>query len=342
MSYLKASKDGFLIAEENQQVYIDQAMDAYTQAKKQIDALLAKTYAKLEGVAPVNYWAELSKYKRYQTLSKEITNAYNEAARLAGKSTRIGLEDSMTSVYNSQLYLTEWLYPEIKAIPIDPYLVKYTATGNVEYWNKITKSVKDKIASQAFYTPQVGTLSQLLNSNYTKELDRILMTIQNGFITGKSYTQQAREMREILGKYIKKTDTATGAMYKALRIARTEGTRVMNAGALTAAKELQSQGIKTQKMWLATLGDGRTRESHLSLDKQKRDLDKEFNSPKSSGQAPGQMGAASDNIGCRCTIITIVEDREPTVRRGVNPVTGKTDIIDFMSYPEWLKENKLT
>ena len=39
---------------------------------------------------------------------------------------------------------------------------------------------------------------------------------------------------------------------------------------------------------------------------------------------------------CRCSVIDIVKGVEPTLRRGIDPVTGKSDILSFQSYDEWL------
>lgn len=338
MSYKSLVTKGYELSEATQQQYIDISMAAYRAAKEEIDTLLAKTYAKLSGVEPINYWAELTKYQRYQTLSEEIGKAYKATSTAAGKATETGLSAAMAENYNRQLFLTEWLAPGIGAVPIDKNLLKYSVTGNIKYWKEIKASVKDKLFNQAFYSPQAGTLSQLLTKNYTAELDRILQAVQNGFITGKSYSAQSMAIREIIGKYIKGDDAATGAMYNALRIARTEGQRVLNAGALQAAKEAEAQGIDIKKQWLAAL-DSRTRTSHQALDGKRKKLDENFVSPTTGakGPAPGKMSKAGDNINCRCTTINIVDGEEPAVRRARDPVTGENSVIDFKSYDEWIK-----
>jgi len=38
---------------------------------------------------------------------------------------------------------------------------------------------------------------------------------------------------------------------------------------------------------------------------------------------------------CRCTVIDVVEGLPPQIRRAKDPVTGKTDIINFTTYDEW-------
>lgn len=346
MSYLSVSTEGYLLSEQSQQAYIDQAMAAYSKAKIEIDNLLKETYAKLAGVEPINYYAEMVKYDRYTKLSEEITTLYKAVAKEAGKATENGLTVALMENYNRQQYLTNWIAP-ITATPINPLLVRYTVTGNIDIWKEIQKTALDKIyGPMSLYTPQAGTLTSLLTKNYTRELDAILQSIQNKLITGKPYTVQAKAIRSIIGKYVKKTDKASGAMYNALRIARTEGQRALNVGALANSYVAQGQGIKIQKQWVSTL-DTNTRTSHQSLDGQRRELDKVFNSPISSGQAPGQMGAAEDNINCRCTMIDIVDDFEPVGRRARNPIpdeNGKyhNEVISMVYYDEWAKVNSIS
>jgi hypothetical protein len=340
MSYLSESKKAYEFSEIAQQPFIDIAMKAYGDAKKEIDAALIQTYAKLAGTEPINYWAELVKYDRYTKLSKEITDIYRSYSKLAGKATQDGLTVAMKENYNRQQYLTGWLV-EVPPVPINHDLLKYSVTGNMDIWKKIQTEAFSKMwGNPGLYTPQAGSLTQLLTKNYAAELDRILQAVQNGFITGKSYTNQSKAIADIIGKYIKSTDTGTGARYNALRIARTEGQRVLNAGALANAHKAESYGINVKKQWLAAK-DTRTRNSHQHLDGVKLPLDGVFKGYNGSGQAPGQMGSASENIHCRCTTIDIVDDKNPEVMRARNPETGKNEVISFSSYEVWAKNNGL-
>jgi hypothetical protein len=342
LSFLTVSQKGYLDAEVTQQIYIDLAMDAYSKAKAEIDQLLKSTYAKLAGTDPINYYAEMVKYDRYTKLSEEITSLYKAVAKEAGKATEKGLAAAMTENYNRQQYLSNWLAP-INATPINPLLVRYSVTGNVDIWKEIQKTALDKMHGPlSLYTPQAGTLTSLLTKNYTAELDRILQAVQNGFITGKSYVNQVASIKDIIGKYVKGTDKATGAMYNALRIARTEGQRVLNVGALANSYVLKGQGIDVKKRWLAASGS-RTRESHSALNGQTKELDELFVSPitGATGQCPGQMSTAADTINCRCTTIDIIEDFEPEINTAVNPLTGEEEPVTMKYYEDWAKDNGL-
>lgn len=333
MSYIKLSEQGYILSEATQQAAVDQTMQAYRDALDEIDRLIEKHYAKLAGKDPEEYYQASLQYNRLTKLKAEITKVYRSAATAAGKSTQAGLESAMAENYNRQLYLTNWLAPDLSPVPINKNLVKYAVTGNVKYWEGIQKSMGDI----RLYTPQTGTLKELLSKNAAQELDQILQAVTNGLITGQSYRDQAKTIRDIIGSYRKKKglEEAAGAMYKALRIARTEGTRVMNAATIAQGKEAESQGIEIKKEWMATL-DMRTRGTHSSMDGQRVGLDDDFVSPSgATGQAPGQMSSAADSINCRCTTMTVVDGESPEIRRARNPETGENEVISWRSFDEW-------
>jgi hypothetical protein len=345
MSYLSVSREGYLIAEQTQQAYIDQAMSVYERAIEEINGILKDTYAKsLAGVDKKKYLSIMRKANKYEKLKDSIKTAYKEAAKEAAKLTETGLLLAMTENYNRQQYLKSLLVSPYKMIAIDNNILRYAVTGNVSYWAKIQKASIVKLwGDPLFYSPQTGTLSDLLLNNYTKELTAIYNTINNGFILGKSYNEQAKGISSIIGGYLKEKgkESATGAKYNALRIARTEGTRVMNAGALASSNYASSLGIDIKRQWVSTL-DLRTRSSHGALDGQTIDLGGMFSSPitGATGVAPGQMSKSGDNINCRCTVIDIVNDEQPSLRRARNE-DGENEVISYKNYDEWIKSNNL-
>ena len=88
--------------------------------------------------------------------------------------------------------------------------------------------------------------------------------------------------------------------YDSIRIARTETTKAENAGRLDAFKQAKEQGLNIKKKWISTL-DNRTRASHIHINGEVVDLDKNF----SNGlDHPGGNGKASEVINCRCTMGT--------------------------------------
>lgn len=87
-------------------------------------------------------------------------------------------------------------------------------------------------------------------------------------------------------------------------IARTEVISASNGGALEGWR--QSDVVK-RKQWLATLGDDRTRETHVEAHGQEVALDDDFEVGDGSGPAPGQIGLAEEDIQCRCTMLAVVD-----------------------------------
>lgn len=90
---------------------------------------------------------------------------------------------------------------------------------------------------------------------------------------------------------------------RSLLVARTEGTGVLNAG---TQEQMTEDGIN-YKWWVATLGDERTRQSHLAVhDSSHQDpvpVAVPFQVGESSGMYPGdQMLAIKERANCRCRL----------------------------------------
>jgi hypothetical protein len=327
VTYLQATKKGFIDAEKTIDAATKEALAAYDRAYAEITKAVKAQYAKLAGVPKSEFYTEMLKYDRLTALQNEIARAFNDQAKIAGGLIKDGLSSGMKEAYSKAQYLTGWA-TDIKPIPINPKLVQYTVTGNIKVWAEIQKIYKNPAA----YTPRGGTLASLLQKTNLSSLDRILQTIENGIISGVSYNVQALAIK----------DAVRGAKYQAVRIARTEGQRVLNAAVYQSARETEAAGHEVKKEWLASM-DTITRESHSALDGQRRGVDEPFESPTTgaTGQAPGQMSQAGDNINCRCTTMTIINDKGPDTRIAINPFTKEREPIDYVSYAEWAKKNKM-
>ena len=93
-------------------------------------------------------------------------------------------------------------------------------------------------------------------------------------------------------------------------------------------------------MWIATL-DTKTRPQHAQLDGVKLNLDEYYKIGADRALMPGGFNQASLNINCRCTHIDIVNDIDPQIRRGRNPITGENEVFEFKTYDQWAKDNGL-
>lgn len=89
---------------------------------------------------------------------------------------------------------------------------------------------------------------------------------------------------------------------RSMRIARTEGHRIIQASALDGMRSAKSAGADVLKQWDATL-DGHTRDHHRELDGQIRDVDDDFEVGGMTVEAPGMFGDPAEDCNCRCCLL---------------------------------------
>lgn len=125
----------------------------------------------------------------------------------------------------------------------------------------------------------------------------------------------------------------------AVRNARTATTNAENAGRSDSYKRAKEMGIKMMQVWLATL-DGRTRDSHRSLDGEKIPVGDKWHHPKFSNglRFPADpQGAAHEVWNCRCTLIAEVEG----VDYNLTDISERNNYkLGGQSYDEWQNEHK--
>jgi hypothetical protein len=140
----------------------------------------------------------------------------------------------------------------------------------------------DSKISEGLYT-RLGEDVGLLKKKITAQVSRSIAT-------GISYEQTAKA----LAGY-----TRVG-YNNAIRIARTEGHRIQCRAADDVAHAAKDRGADIVKQWDATL-DGATRESHIAVDGEIKELDEKF----SNGlEYPGDpAGGAAEVVNCRCAYL---------------------------------------
>lgn len=119
---------------------------------------------------------------------------------------------------------------------------------------------------------------------------KITAQVSRGISTGMSFQQVAQQ----LAGY-------TNIGYNnAIRIARTEGHRIQVQGTMDACYKAKDVGADVVKQWDSTL-DSRTRDSHVAVDGEIRELDEPF----SNGlKFPGDpAGGAAEVVNCRCALL---------------------------------------
>ena len=140
----------------------------------------------------------------------------------------------------------------------------------------------DSKISKGLYT-RLGEDVDLLKKKITAQVSRSIAT-------GETYKQTAKQ----LAGY-----TSIG-YNNAVRIARTEGHRIQTTAQMDAMRGAKDRGADLVKQWDAAL-DARTRDSHVKVDGEWKELDEKF----SNGlRYPGDPhGAAAEVINCRCALL---------------------------------------
>lgn len=87
-------------------------------------------------------------------------------------------------------------------------------------------------------------------------------------------------------------------------IARTETNIAYTESTLQSYKQ---SGVVYGKRWLAAM-DERTRETHVEAHGQTVGIDEDFDVGDGTGEGPGLIGIAEEDINCRCTITPVLED----------------------------------
>jgi len=306
-----------------------QLLRQYKTAYNDITKQLSTTYSKmLSGIIPDDYYTEMLKYKRLGILQKSIGDTYKTAARRAGKAQFSMSELGMTNTYYGNMYSVNWFSDKPYFGVINQKAVDVSVYGTPDIWSQINKANKAKYKP---YLPKYGTLGEILNANAAKDLTKIQATITQGLRQGKGYKVVAKELGTIFNT------TASNA----LRIARTEGHRAMTAGSFANSQEAVNKGVNLQRQWLATQ-DTNTRDQSGEMDGQRVDADKPFEHDGYSWFIPGNSGNPAFDINDRCDAIDIVNGKDPKLRRGRNPETGKTEVANFNSFDDWTKKHNLT
>jgi SPP1 gp7 family putative phage head morphogenesis protein len=231
------------------------------------------------------------------SLAKDYTNVNQIAARMI-REDNIGV---MTDAFNHGTYEVE------KISGIDT---------NFTIYNR--DSVENIIKNDPDLLPVNLDIPKDLRWNKSK----VNSAITQGILQGKPIKDVAKQLESV-------TDMNKNA---AIRNARTMNTYARNAGRLKSYERADKLGVKTRKMWLATL-DGRTRHSHRMMDREIVSLDEAF----SNGlMEPGDPdGAGGEIYNCRCRMIG--------VPNGINPNTFTNSRVSAylddngVSYEEWKK-----
>lgn len=268
----------------------------YQVALKEIRGKIALAYEKYGGD-----WVEMQRYNRLTKLEKEIAQ---EIAKLTGKNA-MTLKKGMMDSFEESYYRTAWSLSN--AVKADLGFVM----------------LNRKLVEKAIQNPldRVGFL-QRNRDNQARLTRQLKENLAQSLIQGEAYGKAAKRIKERMD---------VGAT-NVVRIAQTEMHRTRNSAKLDAMEEGAELGISIKKMWLAS-ADGATRESHQELDGVTINLDEDFEGEEGSGPSPGNLGSASEDINCRCTMVEVVDEFKPTTRR-----VRDVGLVEYKTYKEYKEE----
>lgn len=135
--------------------------------------------------------------------------------------------------------------------------------------------------------------------------EQLQAALAEGVQAGESIDELAERVEAVMGDRIASSGET---------IARTEVVGANNGGTLEAWRQ---SDVVDEKVWLAALDD-RTRDSHRDAHGQAVGIDDDFSVGDAQGPAPGQMGEASEDINCRCTMTARISEERRRLKFGAN------------------------
>lgn len=270
-------------------------MKNYARQLRGMRSRLAGVFDKYFQEGKLDY-AEIQKYGRLTRLERDIIDDVLELYKDDGKL----LRRTLTDVYNESYRRTAWA-------------IETEARARLGY-----SAVDAKTVRLSVQNPFTGlTLNERLERHRTNLIYGLKEEITRGFVDGDTYPQISRRIK----------DKLEGDAGKAIRIVRTESTRIYNEAQFDSIKYAEEQGMEMTKTW-SSASDDRTRDSHFELDGVTLPIDEPFVIDGDEGMFPGDFSEAKNVINCRCTVAyDVVAINKPT-----------HDDLAGMSYEEWVKD----
>lgn len=245
-----------------------QAFTADIQLKK--EALQSVTDASQRALLESEIQSKVYQKQYQEALKGQISAIFDNLQSKQYDTIKEYLDDSYTKGFTGTMYdLHGQGIPLI--LPIDQTQVVDALTMKT----KLSKPLYQRLGVD------IDSLKKIVNSE-----------ISRGIATGRTWAEIAQiiDRRKNIN------------LYRASRIARTEGHRVQQSAAFDAMKKAKGKGADLVKQWDATLDD-RTRPDHALLDGQIREVDEPFEVSGYQAMMPGQFGIASEDIHCRCVAL---------------------------------------
>lgn len=280
----------------------------YTSAFKDIEKKYLETNYLINHFKNVADTAELEKlYRRSERLeaqlkaiARDISNANNEAYKM--------INGELLNVYDLNYKYGAY------SVETDSGYEVYTD------YNIFNRDIIKRLVADKENPFTLIKLDEMLDQDFVyRELKRVFLT---EIIKGGTINDIAKRVTDIVNKNLNDT----------IRIARTETTRLESMGRQDSFMYGKEQGLQLKKVWIST-ADKRTRDRHLRMNGELRELEERF----SNGlMYPGEFGGkASEVINCRCTHVTELQGVEKSAK-----LQALDDKYKKATFDEWQRRKQ--
>lgn len=244
----------------------------YTQSYMEMKGDMAKIMVQISvnpNMSTQQKIALMNKYDRLDKLTKQVTEVLNNTNKMAQRFVNNSMVNVYKNAYNTNAEALGFAI-------LDNTAVKKVLKHEVNPFTAIN-SLKDKTAIQ-------------------NKLKGDLLT---GILQGDSIPQIAMRLKHTSEQYLN----------DAVKVARTETTRVENSAHLDVGQAGKKKGFNMWKRWVAT-ADPRTREAHALADGQEVPIDEPFIVGGEELMYPGDLAGSPENvINCRCTMVSFIKEK---------------------------------
>lgn len=308
--------DGFKESEKLLNQLEKDVHDVYAQATKEMTKKVDNYFAKYKAEDE----KQRAKYEQGEITKKEYTE-WRKRKMLAGKQ-YVQMRDTLArDLTNTDSIAMKMVGDKM----IDVYALNMNyETYNIEHETRLDTSFSlynhDSVERLIKTNPAILPIpkpDKMLDYKWNKQ--HLQSALTQGILQGESITKIAKRFQNVSGMDER----------AAIRNARTAMTGAQNGGRLDAMERANENGVEVKKGWMATLDD-RTRDSHVELDGEEREIDEEF----SNGvMFPGDPeGEPAEVYNCRCRMIHVYP-KHPVDWSDLS--LRNTDKLGNMTYEEW-------
>lgn len=308
--------DGFKESEKLLNQLEKEVHDVYAQAIKEMTKKVDNYFAKYKAEDE----KQRAKYEQGEITKKEYTE-WRQRKMLAGKQ-YVQMRDTLAKdLTNTDSIAMKMVGDKM----IDVYALNMNyETYNIEHETRLDTSFSlynhDSVERLIKTNPAILPIpkpDKMLDYKWNKQ--HLQSALTQGILQGESITKIAKRFQNVSGMDER----------AAIRNARTAMTGAQNGGRLDAMERANENGVEVKKGWMATLDD-RTRDSHVDLDGEEREIDEEFsNGLMFPGDPEGEPGEV---YNCRCRMIHIYP-KHPVDWSDLS--LRNTDKLGNMTYEEW-------